>query len=289
MYIAYLDESGGIEDPCLDRSSTPVRTIVTIYVEAARVPALTRDYVALKTKFFYKKMKGAKSLDLILAEVKGAELLNMTRSGSRNKRRTANRFRGELLALLSKHEVLFTARVWVKAHGTTLDDRKTYGYAVQDAARHFNALLDERDASGFIVADSRSRALNVNVAHSVFTQMWRAGKTPLPRVSEVPLFAASDNHAGLQIADLLATTLVFPIATAAFCNELPDNAHNPKKYAAVREDFAEQLKPLLHRYYAAGKRRGGIDVTGMPPGRSSSRFFREHQSASEASQVDDKA
>lgn len=32
----------------------------------------------------------------------------------------------------------------------------------------------------------------------------------------MPLFAHSDNHVGLQVADLLASTLVFPMAAAAY-------------------------------------------------------------------------
>ncbi|MEV2265794.1 DUF3800 domain-containing protein [Nonomuraea africana] len=51
----------------------------------------------------------------------------------------------------------------------------------------------------------------------MFTQKWRTGGDPFAPLSEVPLFAASDNHAGLQIADLLASTLVFPMAASAYC------------------------------------------------------------------------
>ncbi|MEU6997474.1 DUF3800 domain-containing protein [Nonomuraea sp. NPDC046570] len=49
---------------------------------------------------------------------------------------------------------------------------------------------------------------------------------PYTPLGEVPLFAASDNHAGLQIADLLASTLVFPMAASAYCPQRPGNPHS---------------------------------------------------------------
>lgn len=280
MYFAYIDESGGTEDPLQDKSSTPVRTIVTLMVPASAIPQLTRDYVALKTKYFYQKMQSARSLDLILAEVKGSELLKMTRSSSRNKRRAADRFRTELLRLVANHGGLITARVWVKSHGQSLDDRKTYGQAMQDASQHFNALLEERDDIGVIVADSRNHESNRQVAHSVFTQMWRAGTNPYPRVAEVPMFAASENHAGIQIADLIATTLVFPMSIAAFCVPVRGNVHDPRRYAEVRRKFSSHLRQVAYKYKADKWTRGGIKVSGDLGTKTQSMFFEVDADAS---------
>jgi hypothetical protein len=48
VFFCYLDESGGAEPPDRGRDATPVMVILGLVVDAARVPALTRDFLALK-------------------------------------------------------------------------------------------------------------------------------------------------------------------------------------------------------------------------------------------------
>lgn len=210
MHICYLDESGGYEDPTSSTSATPVMVILGLIIDGASVPALTRDFLALKRKHFPGRYVDGLALDHILKEVKGSEILQMTRSPSRNARRQADIFRSNLLDLVESHNARIVGRVWVKEPGKRMLPSASYGYAVQDICRHYSEYLEAHESVGVVIADARTHSTNMQLAHCIFTQKWRTGGDPFPSLREVPLFAASDNHAGLQIADLLASTLCFP-------------------------------------------------------------------------------
>lgn len=236
--------------------------ILGLVVEGAAVPALTRDFLALKRTFFPARYARGRALDHILTEVKGAEILQMTRSTSRNQRRQAQRFRGSLLDVVESHGCRLVGRVWIKESGKSMNADASYGYAVQDIARHFSQNLESVSDVGVIIADGRSHHTNLKVAHSIFTQKWRTGGDPYATLREVPLFAASDNHAGLQIADLVASTLVFPMAASAYCPSRPGNPHCNGRYAEVRAEFGIRLRSLQYRYRdEAGWWKGGLVVS----------------------------
>jgi hypothetical protein len=244
-------------------------------LDAAAVPALTRDFLDLKRRHFPGRFNSGHALDHILVEVKGSEILQMTRSDSRNKRRQAERFRADLLDLVEAHQCRIVGRVWVKEPTLGMDAASSYCYAVQDIARHFGQLMQSEDELGVLIADGRDHHTNLQVAHSIFTQKWRTGGDPYASLREVPLFAASDNHAGLQIADLLASTLVFPMAVAAYCPPRPGFAHSSPRYNQVRASFGERLSQLQYRYRdETGKWRGGLVVSDRIAHQPGSRLFR---------------
>jgi hypothetical protein len=244
--------------------------ILGLVVHAASVAALTRDFLALKRKHFPGRYTSPHALSHILVEVKGSELLQMTRSSSRNKRRQAERFRSELLDLIAAYDGRIMGRVWVKEPAKSMDPVASYCYAVQDIAMHFSQYLQVKGAEGVLIADGRTHAANVGVAHSVFTQKWRTAGDPYPFMREVPLFAQSDNHAGLQVADLVASSLVLPMAAVSYCKPRAGAAHSSTRYADVRDSFGPRLKGLQYRYRdEAGRWRGGLvvsDPVGHRPG-----------------------
>lgn len=97
----------------------------------------------------------------------------------------------------------------------------------------------------------------MRVTHSVFTQKWRTGGDPYPALREVPLFAASDNHAGLQVADLVASTLVLPMAASAY-GPRRSGPHYSPRYGEVRRIFGTRVRDVQHRYRdETGRWRGG--------------------------------
>lgn len=236
--------------------------LLGLIVNSASIPALTRDFLALKRSHFPGRFTKGFALDHILVEIKGSEILQMTRDRSRNQRRKADRFRYELLDLVETYGCRLVGRVWIKEAGKGLDPAASYCYAVQDIARHFSQHLTSQGAVGVLLADGRDHQTNLGVAHSVFTQKWRTGGDPYTPLGEVPLFAASDNHAGLQIADLLASTLVFPMAASAYCPQRPGNPHSSGLYAGVRAAFGPRLRGLQYRYRdESGRWRGGLAVS----------------------------
>jgi hypothetical protein len=90
MHFCYLDESGGAEPPDASREATPAMVIVGMVVDAARVPALTRDFLALKRQHFPGQFRSGPALDHIKVEVKGSDLLHMTRHATRDGRQSAS-------------------------------------------------------------------------------------------------------------------------------------------------------------------------------------------------------
>jgi Protein of unknown function (DUF3800) len=274
MRACYVDEAGGFEDPDSNPTATPAMVTLGLVVDAAKVPALTRDFLALKRTHFPGRFTRGPALDHMLIEIKGSELLQMTRSDSRNKRRQADRFRLDLLDLAEHYGCKIVGRVWIKETNRTLAARASYCFAIQDIATHFNQALVADGDIGVVIADGRQHRTNIEVAHSIFTQKARVGGDAYPAIREVPLFAASDNHAGLQIADLLASTLVLPMGIAGFCPLRPANVHFTPRYTAVRTGFGDRLKHLQYRYRdEAGWRKGGLVVSDPVGKQSGSRLF----------------
>jgi hypothetical protein len=156
-----------------------------------------------------------------------------------------------------------------------MDPTAVYCYSVQDIASHFGEILTGRTDVGIVIADGRTHHTNLRVAHSIFTQKWRTGGDPYPPVQEVPLFAASDNHAGLQMADLLASTLIFPMAAAGYppkpnCSSV----HSSPRYREVQAQYGGRVRDLQYRYRdETGRWRGGLVVSDPGEKRSGTRLF----------------
>jgi hypothetical protein len=247
--------------------------IAGLIVEAGHIPALTRDFLAFKRRFFPGRFTRGHALDHVLTEVKGGEILQMTRSDSRNKRRQADLIRRELLDMVEAYACRVIGRIWVKETGKSLKPEATYCYAVQDIALHFSQFLLGGNTQGLLIADGRSKSLNVPVAHSIFTQKWRTGGDPFTPMMEVPLFAHSDNHVGLQLADLIVTTFVLPMAAHAYGAALT-SAHSSGRYRAVHLDYGPRLRDLQYRYRdETGRWRGGLVVSDPVGKRSGSLLF----------------
>ncbi len=248
--------------------------IFGLVVDAGRVPALTRDFLALKRQHFPGLYRTGPALDHIKVEVKGSDILHMTRHQSRDRRRQASRFRADLLDLTRAHGCRILGRVWVKEPGKPLDPDARYCYAVQDISRHFSQYLQWQSSEGLLIADGRGHHRNVGTAHSIFTQKWRTAGDPYPSMAEVPLFAESNNHAGLQLADLLASALVFPIAVAAYGATNATSVHASARYQEVRRSFGRQIQSLQYRYRdEIGQWRGGLVVSDKAQHRPGSLLF----------------
>jgi hypothetical protein len=184
VFFCYLDESGGCEPPDQGRNVTPVMVILGVIIAAAHIPSLTRDFLALKRRYFPGRFRYGPALDHVLVEVKGGDILQLTRNESRNKRRQAKLVRYALTDLLERYDCKVIGRVWVKEKGKSLKPDSTYCYAVQDIARHYSAYLLEKRSEGVLIADGRTPGLNVTVAHSIFTQKWRTAGDPYPPLLE---------------------------------------------------------------------------------------------------------
>jgi uncharacterized protein DUF3800 len=272
--IAYMDESGdGRKLPAQPSSEpiTPVVILAAVAIDQSLIENLTREFIRLKSRWFPGLVgSGPHRLSRILPEVKGADIRRSLRQGAPHRnRRQAIGFLDGLVGLLEYHDARIFGRVWVKELGQPCNDKAIYTFSVQDICLVFNNLLEAKGDVGWVVADSRSPAPNAAVSHSIFTQKFRVDGDRYPRVLEMPTFGHSQNHAGLQVVDLVCSAMLFPMATYAYCTGQVQSVHVDPGFRSLTDRYGTRLRRLQHRYEDdAGRTRGGITVSD-PLGRQS--------------------
>lgn len=276
-YICYIDEAGCTTPlPSAETDIQPVLVIVGLVVDVARVRELTIRFLELKRQFFPRKFgTGNHLLDDVLVEIKGSDLRSSIRKHGAKADATL-KFIDGTLELLRANDARLFASIWVKGIGKAIDSRAIYTTSIQASCRSFTSWLDARDDTGFMVADFRTPGLNTQVSHSIFTQKYRAKGDPMERLLELPTFGHSDNHVPLQIADLLCSTLLFPMATATYCAGQVKGKHVRGRDMLIKRRYASRIKALQYRYKdnENGLMQGGVFVNDGLQGRKSDLLFR---------------
>lgn len=273
MYFSFIDESGGTEAPASNSAATPLMVIAGLIINAAAIPSITTEYLKTKRRYFPQKCHSSRQLDHILVEVKGSDIRASLRSGSRNTRRHRLGYIDKVMDLLVQHQVQIVGRVWIKAIGASLDPRPSYTYAIQDIAHHFEHFLDAKNDVGVIVADSRMHNQNSEVSHSIFTQKHAQVGDKLPHILEAPAFGSSQNHAMLQLADTVASALLFPIAARVYCSHQWTGVHTNPRFEELRTRYSSRLSALQYRYQSGNGWQGGVVVSDRLRQFPSSRLF----------------
>ena len=273
MYLCYVDESGGFEAPNSSSSATPLMVIAGLIIPAAVVHDLTAGLLTLNQRFY--PNKASKRLDYLLAEIKGANLRTQARAASRRVRRHATQVLNGVMDLMEKHDARLLGRIWIKEQTRGLQPRETYTFSIQDIARHFHHFLEEQDSRGLVICDSRKHYQDVQVAHSVFTRKHKASGDEFPRLVESVVFGRSQNHAGLQIADIVASSLLLPIGARVYCVGNATGPHVDPLFDDLRSRFAARLRARRYLYQDAdGRSRGGFVVSDRLNQRPSSLLLR---------------
>jgi len=217
-------------------------------------------FLQLKKKFHPALAKPEVKLsDLITHEIKGSDLRKNVRDASRNRRRAVFSMIADTLSLLEDSNAKVVGEIHVKGH----DPLRPWVYAevVARIAEQFEAQLRAAETPGAMILDARTKVKNVPSVHRMTTERFRAGGNPYPGLVESPVFGHSDAHVGLQIADLLASALLFPMACFAYSHSLIDNVHLNDRYGEIRGRFAARLRLLEHRYAGPdGRHAGGVVV-----------------------------
>ncbi len=277
MYVCYVDEAGCTgELPSANSSIQPIFAIAGLMLPALAVPSVTRELIALKQRFFPTRLPATSRYhDWMVLEVKGSDLRRMARSTARNDRRFAYGVIQEGLAILGRHQGRIVGRVYAKPIGGSFDGTSVYSSSVQRICQDFQHLLASEGAPGLVIADSRNKAKNANISHSVFTQMYSAMGNPYPNLVEAPTFGHSDNHAGLQLTDLICSALLFPIAAELCClRHMTDQTHCFAQHATLRTRYGATLRDLQYRYNPApGSWAGGISLLDPLNGHKSPMLF----------------
>lgn len=279
LQICYVDESGSGEAllPTSPPDTPPILALVGVIIDQGKLATLTRDFVALKRRFHPNLVASGHLLDWVLGEVKGKDLRASLRRGSRNEIRAALGFIDHVLRLLEANQARIVGRVWVKNVGTPCNESAMYTFSIQDSCVHFQNYLALLGEEGLVLCDSRTKSKNTPVAHSIFTQKFRAAGDPFSRIIEMPTFGHSDNHVGLQLADAIVSALLFPIAARVYCSQqLPANVHTSSGYDILKVRFGQRLERLQYRYkdLQAGRWRGGVVLSDQVAGRSGRFLFR---------------
>lgn len=267
MRFCYVDESGDTRNllPAPPHGGvTPVLIIAGVVIDERLLESLTREFIELKARFYPRLVRHSKHrLGRILPEIKGADIRRALRTEARRRnRRQAVGFLDAFMDLLEGHDAKIFGRAWIKEVGGDCDDRAIYTFSVQAVCESFQDLLSCEEDSGLVIADSRSPAPNAAVAHSIFTQKFKTAGDRYPRLLEMPTFGHSQNHAGLQVADLLCSALLFPMATHCYCAGYVSNVHVDAGFGVLSERYGTRLYRMQHRYKDnKGHRRGGITVS----------------------------
>ena len=247
MKICFIDEAGdlgALANPPLPNDQ-PVLVISGLFVDAASLHGLTDDFLNLKQRYFPNlPYPSAKPLDRILPEIKGADVRRNATRGTARQRQHAIGFLDQLLRLLRRYDVKLVARIWVKGIGLPFDATPVYTSSIQAIFTYFDHHLTRTGDAGICIADSRNKFKNVNVSHSIFTQKFNPAAQGYRRIVELPTFGHSDNHAGLQVCDIVCSALLYPIA----CLRLLRGSREQRPCATRRREAQAALRAAAEGY-----------------------------------------
>jgi hypothetical protein len=275
LKVLYIDEAGCLGAlPSSTSNIQPVFVFIAVAFDVSHIGDLTRDFLALKRRFFPDMHTSQHHLDDILAEIKGADIRRNAACGSRRSKRAALGFLDNLFTLIEQYGAELFGRLWIKGIGKPFNGRSVYTFSMQDTCSTFQRLLAQTKEQGFIIADSRNKPANTNVSHSVFTRKFQANGDTFPNLVEMPAFGHSDNHAGIQIADLLCSAVVFPMAVQTYCRGHITSVHT-RDYASLKARYGERLRVLQFRYQdmTDHRSRGGITVSDAVASRGGGELF----------------
>ena len=279
MKVCFIDEAGDLgllNDPPRPNDQ-PVPVIGGLIVDVANLHDFTHTFLDLKSQYFPRPLAGSiRPLDRILLEIKGADVRRNATLGSARQRHHAISLLDRIFGLLQRFDVKLVARISVKGIGLPFEGKALYTSSIQRICSYFDHYLTQSYEAGICIADSRSKSKNINVSHSIFTQKFRLRNPTYQQLAELPTFGHSDNHAGLQICDLVCSALLYPIACYAYCTGHVNNVHVQPRAAYLRQRYGQHLKDRQYRYKIIGTDRytGGIVVSDSIQQRDGSLMFR---------------
>lgn len=266
LFACYVDESG--DTATLSSPTAPIQPLLCVLglaIDLNHLSNFTQDFLYLKTRFFPALCHPVPWLEVIMREIKGVDIRKTFRSPIASHGRLHHHigFLDEIIRLVENYDCKIFGRVLIKPLHYSVDQWATYTSAAQGICETFNHLLITRNDFGVVTADARSHAQNSRVSFSVFTRKFKATGDSYPRITEMPMFGHSENHAGIQVCDLLASSLLFPIAAYSYCTGHVSNVHVNPGYLRLKQRYGIRLRHLQHRYQdpTTGNWYGGITVS----------------------------
>lgn len=279
MHLCYVDEAGHTSPIDTEHADQPpLFALIGITVPLSTSKNLTWDFLQMK-KTYEPSLKKVRLSELVEFELKGSSLRrDLRRPTNRRAHRRAYRIIDDTLTLLEENGCQVIGKVVTKQLGDQLKDSAVYSPAVRDLATSLESLCAASSTNGALILDSRTKTKNSANVNGITSQRFKSGGDPFPHLVEAPVFGHSDSHVPLQIADIVASALVFPVACAVYCSDYTWNAHVRPEYLSLRERFGSRLQGLEYRYVASdGRRRGGFQVEDRIAHRPSHLLLRAEQ------------
>lgn len=254
MQLCYVDESGKAETLTeADGKQQPVFVVGGVTLPERKLTAVTHEWIDLKRRFNPAIVRRGQRgwLDGILEEPKGTTLRRGFKAAATNRRRKNSiGFVDGMMKLLERHDARIIGRVWVKQLDVENEEMVIHASSLQFICAAFHAGLAE-DERGMVVVDSQTHQHNYKLAHSMFTQ--RFGRNPPhPRLVDLPAFGHSENHAGLQIADVVCSGILAPLAAAVYAGRYEAwNTHCDSGFLDIRDRFGSRLRALTFEWFNA--------------------------------------
>lgn len=260
MFVFYVDEGGSPNshsEPLQD-GQTPLFVIASLAFQADCWRSLDRAYRDLKSKFLRKEIGNRRPEQY---EVKGSDIVRPSNATSRRR----HTFMRHALTLCQDNNAAGFAVVFKKDPLSPTSKTSLYNMGMQYVVERFSRFLEETsegvtpgftayNAQGMIVADSRMKNLDMNVAlsHLSFIFGHSIGKT-CKRVIEAPTFTYSQLSVGVQLTDLFASAL-YAQYYRRMCSTIPkalDYSH-----MTYVEDFTKKLQWQAQKPYQGYTLRG---------------------------------
>jgi len=213
MFLIYADESGSSDphaEPLIE-GQTPLFVLASLVLHADAWRTVDRSYLDLKKRFFSREIGTNRAEHF---EIKGSWLVRPSHRTSRRSHTFVRRVLELCINNMSGFAVIFRKD---PVHPTSRTSM--YTMALQYLVERFSGFLEEtsqglspkhpaQHAQGIIVADSRMRNLDLNVAISHLSFIFGNPKGQrCQRIIEAPTFTHSELSVGIQLADIFAACL----------------------------------------------------------------------------------
>lgn len=282
MYLLYLDESGDTFDPPVDKATAdgmPLFVLGGIAIDQSALRDLTRKLIKIKSNAHADRSLIHKHdyEGELIPEIKGS-LIRRSFRAEANSLATlqVQHFLDEICDLLETHNAKLFAQINLKLNGQQFSGEALYGRSMELIFDRFQAYLGTVDDEGIVIADSRDPGRNSETAHTIYKKKFRAQSEKFPAIVEAPVFGHSENHAGIQLADFICSSLLAPMAAIQFASELSTTSWSDEGFKRLADRYGTRLQALQHWNVGELKNQGfGVavsDLKGTPL--STKRLFR---------------
>src|SRR5438445_2930124 len=167
MLIFYVDESGNASphhEPLLD-GETPLFCLSTVTLRSSSWREYDRRFLYLKRRYYKSETRAYAAARAGNRpehyEVKGHDLFRPSHS-----RRRERVFIRKMFDLCRAQRAKFFAAIWRKDPTAPTNPQSIYNHSLQILAERFQLYCEAMNEEGVIVADNRTRILNLTVATS---------------------------------------------------------------------------------------------------------------------------